>query len=289
MDESSILIVGAKGQLGLALQEIYPGAKSASIDDLDITDADSVKNFDWDDIEVLINAAAYTNVPEAESQEGRTAAWNVNAVAVGNLAKVAQLHDMTLVHISTAYVFNGELDMHTEYEPFSPLSSYGSSKAAGDIAANFAEKHYIIRTSAVVGKGKNFVRSLLGAGKKGISPKVVADETDRPTFTSELTRAIDFLLKQQHPYGVYNVTNGGDVVSWADFARAIYAAAGFDTLTVTDSTAAEYFAGQAIADKRPVHGALDLSKMEKLGFKFTDWREELKLYVEAELNTEKEK
>lgn len=282
MDNSRILIIGANGQLGTALKKTYPDAITTDRDELDVTDAESVKNYDWSKVDVILNAAAYTNVPEAESQEGRIAAWKTNAVAVGYLAQVAEQHDITLVHISTAYVFNGELDLHTEDEPLSPLSSYGSSKAAGDIAASFATKHYIIRTSAVIGEGKNFVRSLFQLGKRGISPKVVADETDRPTFTTQLTESIDFLLTNRHPYGVYNVTNSGNVVSWADIARAVYQEAGYSDLTVSDSTAAEYFAGQAIADKRPVHGALDLSKMEQLGFAFTDWRQELATYIKAE-------
>ena len=282
MDSTRFLILGAGGQLGLALAARFPDAQKADRDTLNIADWESVKNYDWSKVSVILNAAAYTNVPEAESLEGRVAAWKVNATAVGNVVRVANEHNVTLVHISTAYVFNGELDLHKEEEPLSPLSSYGSSKAAGDVVAMLASKHYIVRTSAVIGEGKNFVRSLFGAGKKGISPSVVADETDRPTFTSELARGIDFLLSKQAPYGVYNVTNGGDIVSWADLARAIYKEAGFDTLTVSDSTAAEYFAGQAIADKRPVHGALDLSKMEALGFTFTDWREDLKAYIKKE-------
>ncbi|HUD10542.1 MAG TPA: NAD(P)-dependent oxidoreductase [Candidatus Saccharimonadales bacterium] len=283
MNPSEFLIVGAKGQLGLALQAQYPGAQAADVSELDITNLGSVANYDWSKVKVILNAAAYTNVEEAENPEGRIAAWKVNATAVGYLAKIANKYGLTLVHISTAYVFNGTLDMHKEDEPLSPLSSYGSSKAAGDVAASQADKFYIIRSSAVIGDGKNFVRSIFEAGKKGISPSVVSDETDRPTFTSELVKGIDFLLTKQAPYGIYNVTNSGDVVTWADLARVVYKEAGFDSLVVSDSTAAKYFAGKAIADKRPIHGALALSKMEKMGFMFTDWREDLKIYIEKEL------
>jgi dTDP-4-dehydrorhamnose reductase len=288
MQDSEILILGAHGQLGLALQAKYPGARATSSQELDITNAQAVADFDWAGIKYILNAAAYTNVPEAENTEGRIAAWKTNATAVSYLAKVVRDHDITLIHISTAYVFNGELDMHTEDEPLSPLSSYGSSKAAGDIAASQAGKYFIVRTSAVIGDGKNFVRSIYGLGKREISPKVVADETDRLTFTSEIVRGIDFILEKQAPYGVYNITNSGDVVSWAEVARAVYAAAGYEGLTVSDSTAAEYFAGQAIADKRPRHGALNLAKMQNLGFVFTNWRDDLKKYIEIEQAKEKE-
>jgi dTDP-4-dehydrorhamnose 3,5-epimerase/reductase len=288
MEDSKILIVGGNGQLGLALQAQYPGAKHTDSDTLDITDAKAVEAYDWSGIELILNAAAYTNVPEAENPQGRVAAWRVNATAVGNLVRIANQYDITLLHVSTSYVFNGEIDMHTEDEPLSPLSSYGASKAAGDVAASLAKKFYIIRTSAVIGEGKNFVRSLFEAGKKGISPSVVADETDRPTFATQLVRGIDFILSNQSPYGTYNITNSGDIVTWADLTRAVYKEAGYDSLTVSDSTAAEYFAGKAIADKRPVHGALDLSKMEELGFTFTDWRKELHNYIQAEIAKPKE-
>jgi dTDP-4-dehydrorhamnose reductase len=283
MDAGKLLILGANGQLGTALSEKYPEARAVDSTEFDITDPDVIAAFDWSNVSVILNTAAYTNVPEAESPDGRIAAWKVNASAVGHLAKVANAHDITLVHISTSYVFNGEHDLHTEDEPLSPLSSYGASKAAGDIAASQADKHYIIRTSAVIGSGKNFVRSILGLGEKGVSPSVVANETDRLTFTSELVKSIDFLLQRNAQYGIYNVTNSGDVSSWADIARAVYHEAGFDNLTVSDTTAAEYFAGKAIADKRPAHGALALTKMEELGFQFTDWREELKQYIAKEL------
>jgi dTDP-4-dehydrorhamnose reductase len=282
MDEPNILITGANGQLGRALQEAYPNAKKTDSSELDISDQQALQDFDWKNIQVIINTAAYTNVPEAENQEGRLSAWKINATSVGYLADIANEHDLTLVHISTAYVFNGQQDMHTEDEPVSPLSSYGSSKAAGDIAASRAKKHYIIRTSAVAGDGGNFIRSIIGLGKKGISPKVVSDETDRPTFTTELARGIKYLLANELPGGIYNITNDGDVVTWADLARAIYKEAGFDNLEVFDSTAAEYFAGKAIADKRPTHGALNLSKIKNTGFSPRDWRDDLREYVKKE-------
>src|SRR5689334_16648987 len=113
MQDSEIFIVGAKGQLGLALQSQYPGAKNADIDELDITDQQSVENFDWSGIRVILNAAAFTNVDGAETAEGRIAAWKVNADAVANLAAVAAQKDIVLVHISTDYVFDGTQNPHT--------------------------------------------------------------------------------------------------------------------------------------------------------------------------------
>jgi dTDP-4-dehydrorhamnose 3,5-epimerase len=143
MKDSEIFIVGAKGQLGLALQARYPGAKYADIDELDITNKESVKNYDWTSIKVILNAAAYTNVDGAETSEGRAMAWAVNADAVSNLVAVATRYDITIVHISTDYVFDGTQNPHAETEGFTPLSVYGASKAAGDIAISLAPKFYI--------------------------------------------------------------------------------------------------------------------------------------------------
>jgi dTDP-4-dehydrorhamnose 3,5-epimerase/reductase len=199
VDDRGVFIVGANGQLGTALRAQYPNAQYADVDELDITDQESVQNFNWDGIEIILNAAAFTNVDGAETPEGRIAAWKVNADAVANLVAVAAQKDMTLVHVSTDYVFDGTQEIHTEDEPFSPLSVYGASKAAGDIAVSLAPKHYILRTSWVIGEGNNFVRTMLGLGQKGISPTVVADQIGRLTFTSELVRAIDHLLATNAP------------------------------------------------------------------------------------------
>jgi dTDP-4-dehydrorhamnose 3,5-epimerase len=219
MDETSLLIIGANGQLGKALQERYPQAKALDSDGLDITNIDMIRAFDWNGISTVLNAAAYTNVDSAETTEGRIAAWKVNAQGPANLAEAALAHDFTLVHVSTDYVFDGTQSVHSEIEPFAPLSVYGQSKAAGDIAIKLAPKHYILRTSWVIGEGKNFMRTMLELGKKGISPTVVADQIGRLTFTSELVRAIDHLISQKAAYGTYNVSNDGDSVSWSDVTR----------------------------------------------------------------------
>src|SRR3989344_9579150 len=106
MNNSEIFIIGANGQLGTALKLKYPDAKTADIDELDIANQKSVQAFGWAGTKVIINAAAYTNVDGAETAEGRRAAWLVNAVAVGYLQQVAAKRNMTLVHISTDYVFH---------------------------------------------------------------------------------------------------------------------------------------------------------------------------------------
>jgi dTDP-4-dehydrorhamnose reductase len=247
MNDSEIFIVGANGQLGTALRVKYPGAKSADVDELDITKKSSVLGYDWSGIKYLLNAAAYTNVDGAETDEGRIAAWNVNALAVGYLTQVAADHDITIAHISTDYVFDGSKEMHTEEEEFSPLSVYGASKAAGDIVVALAPKHYILRTS-----------------------------------TLELVSAIDLLISKTPHYGTYNVSNGGEPASWADITRAIFEEAGHSELTVTDTTTEKYFAGKENIAPRPLMSTLDLTKVEKIGFKANDWRASLKSYIQKE-------
>ncbi len=282
MNDSEIFIVGANGQLGTALKAKYPGAQSADIDEMDITKAESVTNFDWSGIKYILNAAAFTNVDGAETAEGRVAAWNVNSAAVANLVRAATAHDITMVHISTDYVFDGTKAPHSEDELFSPLSVYGQSKAAGDLVISLLPKHYVLRTSWVIGEGPNFVRTMLGLGQKGVAPTVVADQVGRLTFTDELVKAIDHLLAKQAPYGTYNVSNGGEPASWADITRQIFKDAGFD-LTVTDTTTAEYYAGKDGIAPRPLQSSFDLSKIQATGFTPTDWQENLASYVKKEL------
>jgi len=286
MDDSKFFIVGANGQLGTALRQQYPNAKFADVGELDITNRESVDAYDWSDITHVLNAAAYTNVDNAETTEGRVAAWNVNASAVANLAGACTKYDMTLVHISTDYVFDGTRELHAEDEPFSPLGVYAQTKAAGDIVASLIPKHYILRTSWVIGSGPNFVRSIYGLGKRNISPNVVADQFGRLTFTSELVRAIDFLLQGEAAFGTYNTSNGGSIGSWADIARQVYLEAGYSDLTVGDTTAEEYFAGK-LSSPRPTHSGLDLAKICALGFEPTDWIDDLKQYIKDDLEKER--
>lgn len=280
MDDSQIFIVGANGQLGTALRQKYPGAQSADIGELDITNSQSVAGFDWSPIKIILNAAAYTNVDGAETAEGRIAAWRVNATAVGYLAKAAMKHDLTLVHISTDYVFDGSQNPHSEDEPLSPLSVYGASKAAGDALVSMLPKHYLLRTSWVIGEGQNFVRTMLGLGQKGVNPAVVSDQIGRLTFTGELVRAIDHLLSTNAPNGIYNMTNDGEPASWADITREIFELAGYD-LTVTNTTTAEYYANKPEAAPRPLNSVMDLTKLKSTGFTPRDWHDDLVEYIET--------
>ncbi len=282
MDDETIFIVGANGQLGQALQAQYPGATAVDSRVLDITDRDAVMSYDWSNIHILLNAAGYTNVDGAESTEGRVAAWQVNAVGTRNLAEAASKYDLTLVHVSTDYVFDGTRSPHSEDEALSPLGVYAQTKAAADVAASLVAKQYTLRTSWIVGDGKNFVRTILGLGQRGIAPTVVSDQIGRLTFTSEIAKVVDHLLTNAIPYGTYNVSNGGEPASWAEVTREVFRAAGYD-LAVTDTSTAAYFADKPEASPRPLQSTLALEKLEATGFTPSDWRENLKTYVTKEL------
>ena len=279
MNSNNIFIVGANGQLGRALRHQYPEAKFADIDEMDITDRQSVESFDWSGISIVLNAAAFTNVDGAETPEGRVAAWKVNASAVANLTRVCRTHNMTLVHISSDYVFDGTKEPHFENEDFSPLSVYGASKAAGDLLVEQLNNFYLLRTTWVIGEGKNFVRTMLGLAEKNISPTVVHDQVGRLTFTSELVRIIDHLLSTQAPFGTYNATNDGPLESWADITRRIFKLVGRDDLTVTNTTTAEYFAGKDGIAPRPLGSNMSLDKLHSTGFTSRNWVDDLSEYL----------
>ncbi len=283
MKDSEILIVGANGQLGKALAARFPGARAVDREQLDITDEAAVAAYDWEGLRYLLNAAAYTNVDGAETAEGRKSAWLINAQASANLARVAAAQDLTLVHVSTSYIFDGSVSPHTEDEAVTPLGVYAQSKAAGDIAIGVTPRHYILRTSWLIGDGPNFVRTMMNLAAKNISPKVVDDQIGRLTFTHTLVDAIEALLKSKAGYGIYNLSNDGEPASWAEVTRTIFKQLGRDDLTVTPITTEEYFRDKPTSAPRPLQDYYDLGKIKAAGVKLPDWRDELKSYVASEL------
>lgn len=263
------LVVGGAGQLGKALRAEFPDAVAVDRAGLDLTDPAAVAGWPWRDHDVVLNAAGYTAVDAAETAEGRRAAWAANAVAPALLARAAREHGLTLVHYSTDYVFDGTHPEHAEDETPTPLGVYGQSKAAGELAVAAAPRHYLLRTSWLVGDGPNFVRTMQRLAAGGDCPDVVADQVGRLTFADELARATRHLLGSQAAFGTYHVTNGGPPTSWADVAREVFRLSGRDADDVTPVSTEDYSHGRAVAP-RPLNGTLSLARLRSTGFEPED-------------------
>jgi len=281
-----ILVIGAGGQLGLALRDIYGDAahiEYATRADLDLTAPDLGSSRRWYDYDTIINAAAYTAVDLAETPQGRVDAWAANVTGVAALARIATEHNITMVHVSSDYVFDGTKEgAYTEDDPVCPLSVYGQTKAAGDAIVATVPRHYIVRTSWVIGEGKNFVRTMVELADKGVDPNVVNDQTGRLTFTRDIAEGIQHLVHSKAKYGIYNLTGTGEPMTWADIARSIYESIGADGKRVSGVTTEKYFsaASTAIAH-RPSNSTLSVDKIDSSGFKPRSFLEQLTEYTSS--------
>ena len=285
------LVTDCNGQLGRAVRALAEerGVVGAfdfcDIDTFDMSDPAAYGKLDWSLYGTVINCGAYTAVDRAETPEGRRIAWAANANGPALLARTCAEHGVTLVHISSDYVFDGTAEVHTEEEPFSPLSVYGQSKAAGDIAVAGCPRHYIMRSSWVVGEGKNFAKTMCMLSDKVAAGDlervtVVDDQLGRLTFTRDMAAAIFHVLDARAPYGTYDCTGSGAVRSWADIARACFEAKnGNGDKVVPVSTADYYASAEGPIAPRPHFSALDLSKLEGVGFHMPDWEDELAEYL----------
>ena len=271
-----ILVTGANGQLGRALRKIWSDKEAHFVghDEFDITDPPEL---DWADYWAIVNCAAYNDVNGAE--DDRAGAWRVNAAAPAELASISNAHDLALVHVSSDYIFDGNVEVHDEAEVPSPLSAYGASKAAGDTAAQVARKHYVVRTSWVFGDGRNFMSVMADLADRGVAPKVVCDQRGRPTWAEDLAKGIAHLLDTGAEYGVYNITSDGDAATRDEIAMAVFIAVGGDPADVHPVTTEEYAAEFGAEAPRPRESTLSLDKIKATGFAPTNWRAALALYV----------
>lgn len=281
-----VLVTGANGQLGKALQIEFPDAEFVDRSTFDITDESTWTERNWRQYSTIINAAAYTAVDVAETPEGKIEAWKANATAPRNLARVAIENGLTLVHISSDYVFDGTKEIHTEDEPLSPLGVYGQAKAAGDIAVSAVKKHYLIRTSWVVGDGKNTVRTAMNLAAAAKKPTFVNDQFGRLTFTEDIARGIKHLLTTNAEFGTYNLSSEGSVASWREVVQKVYELSNVDPKLVGEQTTDEFTATK-LADgvrvsPRPLQSVLDLTKIEATGFTPQDWEVALKEYLKRQ-------
>lgn len=216
-----VLIVGGKGQLGRGLAATAPAEAeivSHDIDTLDIADGDALRACVAEvRPDILFNAAAYTAVDKAESEEAL--ALTVNGTAVGTLADAARAHGARFVHVSTDFVFDGVSGVpYAPDAPTNPVSAYGRTKLAGELAAG--EDALIVRTAWVYAPtGGNFVRTMLRLMAERPEVRVVADQIGTPTYAPDLAKAL-WTLAGKGVTGIHHYTDAG-AASWYDFAVAI--------------------------------------------------------------------
>jgi len=275
------LITGAGGMVGTDLRNelVAQGAELVALakGDLDITDAGSVRSVvAAARPDVIVNAAAYTKVDDAEKQEHLANA--INGSAVEFLAAAADAAGALLIHLSTDFVFNGEKT--TPYEvndKTSPLSAYGRSKLLGEVAATQAKQHLIIRTAWLFGvHGPNFVEAIRNQIRKGTNPlRVVNDQRGRPTYTPHLARAILRLAHSDSARGIVHYADDEEA-TWFEFAQAI--AAESEAVVNIEPVTSDQFPRPA---RRPAYSVLSTERYERLtGVRPDSWREGLREYFE---------
>jgi dTDP-4-dehydrorhamnose reductase len=229
--------------------------------------------------DLIINCAAYNKLEEAEVSP--LLALQVNTAGPHNLACVAALHDIPVMHISTDYVFDGAKGSgYEEGDAVSPINVYGVSKEAGEKLVRIAnDKHWIVRTSALFGinagngKGYNFVTRMISLGKEKGSVRVVGDQNTAPTYTHDLALGLKQMVLKKIPYGTYHLVNEGSA-TWYEFAEAIFNESHMD-VAMTRITTAE--SGTKL--KRPTYSVLLNRKLKAAGIVLPEWRDGLKRYL----------
>lgn len=276
----SVLVTGASGQLGRALRPLLPQGRFTGVDELDVTDRSALDALDWAGVTAVVNAAAWTSVDAAEDPAHTLAAWDVNVSGVANLAWHARRLDVPLVHVSTDYVFSGEHDAPIAVgTALDPRSVYGITKAASEMAARLAPRHYVVRTSWLYGDGPNFVRTMLRLARQRDEVKVVDDQRGRPTYAVDLAAALVALLEQAVPPGTYHATGAGDVASWAEVAALALDGSGCRVVPVSTG---DYLAVAPQAAPRPAYSALELGPPQVVRAPMRDWRTALAEYLVVE-------
>lgn len=276
-----ILITGSKGMLAKAVEERFKEEELilTDVEELDITNAKAVQEFVFDcNPDVIINCAAYTAVDDAEDKQ--ELARKINEDGPRNLAIAAKKANAILVHVSTDYVFGGNLsteNIYNEDDPKAPETVYGITKLAGEKAIEEnIEKYYIFRTAWLYGDGKNFVRTMLKLGNEKESISVVADQHGSPTYSVDLADIIYQALEKKINYGIYHATNLG-FTTWYDFTQEIFKIANIscEVLPVTS----EEFKRPA---KRPKNSMMAKQKLLDAQVEIPFWEDALERYLKKE-------
>lgn len=281
----NILVTGANGQLGNAMRTASRGSNDryifTDVADLDITDAEAVrKAVKENDVDVIVNCAAYTNVDRAE--DDAEFAEVLNARAVRHLADAIREKDGTLIHVSTDYVFGGSQGNtpRTEEEPANPTGVYGLTKLHGEEEiGKSGAKAIILRTAWLYSEvGKNFVKTMLSLTATKPELKVVFDQAGTPTYAQDLADAIFHIIDNRlmdGNEGVYHYSNEG-VCSWYDFTKAIAGIAGNTGCDIQPCHSDE-FPSKVV---RPSYSVLDKTKFKQtFGLKVPYWTESLETCI----------
>lgn len=281
----NILVTGANGQLGNCMRNAARNSKDnyifTDVAELDITNADAVASIVKDnDINIIVNCAAYTNVDKAEDDVAF--AETLNAIAVDNLAQAIKINNGTLIHISTDYVFGGSLGNtpRTETEPVNPTGVYGETKLHGEQAIEASGcKSLIFRTAWLYSEyGKNFVKTMLNLTSTKPELKVVFDQVGTPTYAQDLADTIFNIIenrKYQNNEGIYHYSNEG-VCSWFDFTKAIAGIAGNTECDIQPCHSDE-FPSPVV---RPSYSVLDKTKLKNtFRLRVPYWIDSLKVCI----------
>ncbi|MCR5719589.1 MAG: dTDP-4-dehydrorhamnose reductase [Lachnospiraceae bacterium] len=274
-----VLVTGVKGQLGYdvvrELEKRDITAVGVDIEEMDITDSASVdKVITESNVDAVIHCAAYTAVDAAEENEA--VCRKINVEGTGNIAKVCKKLDIKMIYISTDYVFNGNGERPWEPDDETdPVSVYGTTKRDGELqVTSVLDKYFIVRIAWVFGiNGKNFVKTMLSLAENHDTLRVVNDQFGSPTYTYDLSRLlVDMILTEK--YGIYHATNEG-MISWYDFACAIFKAAGKNVNVIPVSS--EEYGAKA---NRPHNSRLSKEKLVKAGFELLPpWEDALERYI----------
>jgi dTDP-4-dehydrorhamnose 3,5-epimerase len=271
-------VTGGDGQVGRALRPLLPAARYATRDELDVTDEarahDAIAGAN-----VVVHLAAMTNVDRCEREP--VLAEQVNAAGSRNVAAAAHGTGARVIGVSTDYVFDGTAPgEYTEADQPRPLSVYGRTKLAGELALLEAGDNTVIRTSWVYGDGRNFIRTILNAASSGRALAVIDDQVGRPTAADDVARAILYLLSVDPPRLVH-VTGDGPPTSWAGVAERSLAAAGL-AVPVEHVSTMEYGRRMDSAPaQRPSNSMLSLDCARGLGVPLCDWRTSVSAYARA--------
>ncbi len=282
-----IFLIGADGMLGGELRERLEkkyDVVGTTIQTLDICDKEAVLNKAKEiKPDFIINCAAFTNVDACEVKEELALA--VNGTALANIAGAAKQESAKLIHISTDYVFAGDMPVdkiYTEDMEPNPVSAYGRTKLVGEENAKKAEKYYILRTAWLYGLGgKNFVKTMLNLSKIKDEISVVDDQHGSPTSTTTLCEIIEKIIEKEPEYGIYHSTNEG-FTTWCQFTRKIFELAGINT-KVNAITSEEYKEMYPQSSDRPKNSQLSKEKLKNVGIVPLKWEDALKEYLEKEL------